>query len=103
MESLLHTATQIFENSLVSSPSFTAKRMKSLQIDPKMTLKTKYILSMAAFWGMATALGTNAWSIWVDHRPFSWIDMFLRLIVFCLAGLGFGALMWSLRGRGSRQ
>ncbi len=66
-----------------------------------MTGKTRYVLLMAAFWGITTAIATNLWSVWIDHRPFSWPDTVLRLFVFCLAGLGFGASMWSVKARRS--
>ena len=59
-----------------------------------MSIKWRYILRLGTFWGIGTVAGTNAWSVWIDHRSFNLTDSIISLVCFLLGGLAFGTIMW---------
>ena len=68
-----------------------------------MSQKWKFILTYGLGWGVFTFLGTSAVHIWVDHRPFTWTDGFVGIIVWLLAGLSFGTWMWNRKLKNAGQ
>jgi hypothetical protein len=62
--------------------------------EPNMSSKWKYILQAALFWGSFMFLGLTVMDSWRNHWHIDWTGVIVRLIVFPLAGIAFGASMW---------
>ena len=60
-----------------------------------MTPKRKRIFTIGLGWGIGTFVLTSAWGVWINHQHLTVIHASLMLVVWSLAGLWWGNIMWN--------
>ncbi len=61
--------------------------------------KQRYVLRVALFWGLCTAIATEAWGVLLDHHAFNLEEFVIRLLCILLGGISFALTMWSRRSK----